>query len=36
VGEFNNRRILESLEYAPPAEFEAHYYGTNESESLAV
>ena len=33
---FNNRRIHESLDYVPPVEFEAHYYGTNESESLAV
>ena len=33
---FNNRRIHESLDYVPPVEFEAHYYGSNESESLAV
>ena len=33
---FNNQRIHESLDYVPPVEFEAHYYGTNESESLAV
>ena len=33
---FNNRRIHESLDYVPPVEFEAHYYGTDESESLAV
>ena len=33
---FNNRRIHESLDYVPPVEFEAHYYETNESESLAV
>ena len=33
---FNNRRIHESLDYVSPVEFEAHYYGSNESESLAV
>ena len=33
---FNNRRIHESLDYVPPVEFEAHYYDTNESESLPV
>jgi putative transposase len=33
---FNNRRIHESLDYLPPVEFEAHYYHSNESESLAV
>jgi putative transposase len=33
---FNNRRIHESLDYVAPVEFEDHYYGTNESESLAV
>ena len=33
---FNNRRIHESLDYVPPIEFEAHYYGSDESESLAV
>ena len=33
---FNNRRIHESLDYVPPVEFEAHYYGSNESESLPV
>jgi len=33
---FNNRRIHESLGYVPPVEFEDHYYGPNESESLAV
>jgi putative transposase len=33
---FNNRRIHESLGYVPPVEFEAHYHGSNESESLAV
>jgi putative transposase len=33
---FNNRRIHESLGYVPPVEFEAHYDGPNESESLAV
>jgi len=33
---FNNRRIHESLGDVPPVEFEAHYYSTNESESLAV
>jgi putative transposase len=33
---FNNRRIHESLDYVPPVEFEDHYYGTDESESLAV
>jgi transposase InsO family protein len=33
---FNNRRIHESLDYVTPIEFEAHYYGSNESERLAV
>ena len=33
---FNNRRIHESLGYVPPVEFEDHYHGSNESESLAV
>jgi putative transposase len=33
---FNNRRIHESLDYVPPVEFEAHYYESNESDSLAV
>jgi putative transposase len=33
---FNNRRIHESLDYVPPVEFEAHYYDSNVSESLAV
>jgi transposase InsO family protein len=33
---FNNRRIHEALDYVPPAEFEAVYYESNESESLAV
>ena len=33
---FNNRRIHESLDYVPPFELEAHYYGWNRSESLAV
>jgi putative transposase len=33
---FNNRRIHESLDYVSPVEFEAHYYDTNESESLPV
>lgn len=33
---FNNQRIHESLDYVPPVEFEAHYYETNVSESLAV
>jgi hypothetical protein len=32
---FNNRRIHESLDYVPLVEFEAHYYDSNESESLA-
>ena len=31
---FNNRRIHESLDYAPSVEFEAHYYSLSESESL--
>jgi len=33
---FNNRRIRESLDYVTPAEFEAHYYRSDESERLAV
>ena len=33
---FNNRRIHEAPDYVPPAEFEASYYESNESESLAV
>ena len=33
---FNNRRIHEALDYVPPAEFEATYYESNESESLAA
>jgi putative transposase len=33
---FNQRRIHESLDYVPPVEFEAHYYDSDESESLAV
>jgi putative transposase len=33
---FNNRRIHESLDYAPPVEFEAHYYALSESDNLAV
>jgi putative transposase len=33
---FNNRRIHESLDYVTPIEFETHYYGSNESERLAV
>ena len=33
---FNNRRIHESLDYVTPAEFEAHYYHSDESERLAV
>lgn len=33
---FNNRRIHGSLDYVPPVEFEAHYYDSNESESLPV
>ena len=33
---FNNRRIHEALDYVPPAEFEAAYYESNESENLAV
>jgi len=33
---FNKRRIHESLDYVTPAEFEAHYYRSDESERLAV
>jgi len=33
---FNNHRIHESLDYVTPAEFEAHYYRSDESERLAV
>jgi putative transposase len=33
---FNHRRNHESLDYVPLVEFEAHYYDTNESESLPV
>jgi transposase InsO family protein len=33
---FNNGRIHESFDYLPPVEFEAHYYHSNESESLDV
>ena len=33
---FNNPRIHEALDYVPPVEFEAHYYGSKESERLAV
>ena len=33
---FNHRRIHESLDYVPPVEFEAHYYDSSESQSLAV
>lgn len=33
---FNHRRIHESLDYVPPVEFEAHYYDSSESESLAA
>lgn len=33
---FNNLRIHEVLDFVQPVEFEAHYYETNESESLAV
>jgi putative transposase len=33
---FNNQRIHESLNYVPPVEPRAHYYHSNESESLAV
>ena len=33
---FNNQRIHESRDYVPPVEFEAHYYHSNESESLTV
>ena len=36
VSWFNNRRIHESLDYVTPLEFEAHYYGSDESERLAV
>ena len=33
---FNNRRIHEALDYVSPTEFEAAYYESNESESLAA
>ena len=32
----NGDKMAEALDYVPPVEFEAHYYGSNESESLAV
>jgi putative transposase len=33
---FNNQRIHEALDYVPPAEFEALYYESSESEDLAA
>ncbi len=33
---FNNRRLLEPLGYVPPAEFEAAYYRSQESQALAA
>lgn len=33
---FSNRPIHELLDYVPPVEFEARYYGSNQSASLAV
>ena len=33
---FNYRRIHESLDHVTPVEFDAHFYGTDESEGRAV
>jgi len=33
---FNNRRLLEPLGYVPPAEFEAAYYRSQESQAIAA
>ncbi len=33
---FNNRRLLEPLDYVPPAEYEAAYYASESTPAVAA